>query len=710
MTKCKMLTSVLESPDRDKGEDCDGALWDTADNEGSQDDQSENEWEDVRHPKKQNKKEKEKGKGKGKSAAGGTREDQYKRGVTFPARPGAGLKVKYTVKTKNPLKSDASAFDQERGSSASTDGTYQFTQRDDDFSQQSLAAITEKLVEYSAAKDSEPNGNLWDIKPAAGDDPRGPKGTGNSKQTPTPPREATQKTNADEGYPPVPILPEAYGKMATKRYNGSKVSNWKILQQNGKATGPTGYCANCHVVFKAEEVKMMSEKTRFRAWHPGCVDAIIPPWKELPGWDEITVEAKIALQKHEERCKPSQEQLQQRQKAQQQQRRQQQRQQQAAAAADKADAVDAAMEEQDAADAAMEEQDKASAVGTAGTKQGSQREEAGPVVNIRDLEDVEVEEEMKPDEPGLDDPTNVKRIEWWGTCSWEEIIIIDPSTAAFVPQSISHAITEVKAKICRNIEEAARNNDMDKQDNLWKCLWAIDPILMAAPSTRAPKTQQDRVTWTQKISEKLSLIEQGQWGALWAAVESRNNDEGKGKVNDGRSGISKTVKRMEELIQAGETSKAAAAVWTIDQGKADRKKVVEKFKSTQQEDASARRIRRRLNEGTSNLQQATSNQTTTPYALDEGHRFSEEDKDKLVEFIIKGFRKFPKRSGAGPGGGRFEHWQCVGQNEDAAKDIAKTLLRLITGEMPKQALSAYLAARLVGIPKSNGGGSCSRVR
>ena len=77
--------------------------------------------------------------------------------------------------------------------------------------------------------------------------------------------------------------------------------------------------------------------------------------------------------------------------------------------------------------------------------------------------------------------------------------------------------------------------------------------------------------------------------------------------------------------------------------------------------------------------------------------------DVLADKVAKSFGRFPRRSGAGPGGGRYEHWECLSKDNTHAKTVARSLLRLVFGDLPPQVLRAFLSARLVGIPKSNGG-------
>ena len=74
---------------------------------------------------------------------------------------------------------------------------------------------------------------------------------------------------------------------------------------------------------------------------------------------------------------------------------------------------------------------------------------------------------------------------------------------------------------------------------------------------------------------------------------------------------------------------------------------------------------------------------------------------KLVERVATQFGRYPRRAGAGPGGSRYEHWDGLKHCEETSKVLAKTLLRLVTGEVPEQVQDAFLVARLNGIWKAD---------
>ena len=157
-----------------------------------------------------------------------------------------------------------------------------------------------------------------------------------------------------------------------------------------------------------------------------------------------------------------------------------------------------------------------------------------------------------------------------------------------------------------------------------------------------------------------------------------------GKVSHRAGDKERTVARVAGLLQAGEISRAAAAAWgganTVSAAK-----VEETFRASQPHN-------------------------TPPLPQDVPRpAWPSEFLDALADKVSKSFGRFPQRSGAGPGGGRYEHWECLSKDHVHAKTVARTLLRLVYGDAPSAVLCAFLSARLVGIPKSNGGVQIGRA-
>ena len=67
------------------------------------------------------------------------------------------------------------------------------------------------------------------------------------------------------------------------------------------------------------------------------------------------------------------------------------------------------------------------------------------------------------------------------------------------------------------------------------------------------------------------------------------------------------------------------------------------------------------------------------------------------------FNNSPRRSGAGPAGSRFEHWQSSGEDEVLSERMGILLAILAVDDLPIEVSSALLSAKLNGIRKSSGG-------
>ncbi len=86
-------------------------------------------------------------------------------------------------------------------------------------------------------------------------------------------------------------------------------------------------------------------------------------------------------------------------------------------------------------------------------------------------------------------------------------------TSPLVPRGVKHAVAAFKSKICSAIEECLKKGDIDGQIRAWKGLFAMDALLYN-------ESHQDRKakSRTALISEKLSLMEEGHWGTVWALM------------------------------------------------------------------------------------------------------------------------------------------------------------------------------------------------
>ena len=258
-------------------------------------------------------------------------------------------------------------------------------------------------------------------------------------------------------------------------------------------------------------------------------------------------------------------------------------------------------------------------------------------------------------------------LEWWDECPWDDILHCPAVTTAMVPRGIQHALAEYKARLCVLLGDARREENALKEERLWKVLLASDAFLFC------PGGDSEGATRSAQLSRRLADAEEGNWGSLWATA----CEEGGGRAR-GSNDKERTVARVSGLLQAGEVSRAAAAVWG-GASTVSATAVEETFRGSQPRHG-----------------------PPLPTGIQDAP-WTDELVGALADKVAKSFGRFPRRSGAGPGGGRYEHWECLAKDATHAKTVARTLVRLVYGDVPPSVLRAFLSARLVGIPKSNGG-------
>ena len=132
----------------------------------------------------------------------------------------------------------------------------------------------------------------------------------------------------------------------------------------------------------------------------------------------------------------------------------------------------------------------------------------------------------------------------WDDVKWMDILKLGVTTNMLIPPSTPHAVATALGKYAKIAVEGSEDDKL----RAWKILFAMDPILFSD----AVAQRDDQRSRAAKVSEKLSLMETGQWGAVWALVECRHRD---GETQD-----------SEAATLRNEISKAAAAAWGASGG------------------------------------------------------------------------------------------------------------------------------------------------
>ena len=87
---------------------------------------------------------------------------------------------------------------------------------------------------------------------------------------------------------------------------------------------------------------------------------------------------------------------------------------------------------------------------------------------------------------------HIRHMEWWDSMPWDSILTMNPATAAFASRNLRHAIANFKHKICLQIEAAAAEQNQPSQTKLWKLLWLYDAIIYTSTSRRDSKPTTER--------------------------------------------------------------------------------------------------------------------------------------------------------------------------------------------------------------------------
>ena len=201
---------------------------------------------------------------------------------------------------------------------------------------------------------------------------------------------------------------------------------------------------------------------------------------------------------------------------------------------------------------------------------GEEGEEKPPPLTLSEDEDEGGEEEGELVLPCLDDELSeeeeeeegvaaelgdeVPRLEWWKDITWHRILAITTRTTPFVPRKCESAQVDLKGRLARAIEEAKSSGDKERETCAWKALFTIDSLLFGEGSDKEGEANKGR---TAQVSGRIALIEQGHWGGVSSEIDTSPKTIVEVTKNEAKV----LAKRIDELMKAGELSRAAAAVW-----------------------------------------------------------------------------------------------------------------------------------------------------
>jgi hypothetical protein len=139
---------------------------------------------------------------------------------------------------------------------------------------------------------------------------------------------------------------------------------------------------------------------------------------------------------------------------------------------------------------------------------------------------------------------------WWGDCLWDDILPCPAVATAMVLTGAQHELAEYTARLCVLLGDAKVEGDERKEKYQWKVPLASDAFLFCLGG------DADGATRSAQLSRRLADAEEGNWGSLLVAA-CEEGDRTTRSSNDKE----RAVARVAGLFQAGEISRAAAAVW-----------------------------------------------------------------------------------------------------------------------------------------------------
>jgi hypothetical protein len=208
---------------------------------------------------------------------------------------------------------------------------------------------------------------------------------------------------------------------------------------------------------------------------------------------------------------------------------------------------------------------------------------------------------------------------FWDSITWEDILHLRAPTTPLVPRGVAQAVAQRRADVSREIRQAAEAARPQDEERAWKAFLALDVLLFSGIKGTEGHSRRAQV------ADRLLLMEGGHWAALWAGLDGAPPAAARADPEE------HAAARVRGLLEAGEVSRAASAVWG-DSGSATATAVVRKFKSTQ---PAARPADGPV-------------APASPEAADEL-------RTRVAAQIAKGYNRFGRRSSAGPAGARFEH-------------------------------------------------------
>ena len=295
------------------------------------------------------------------------------------------------------------------------------------------------------------------------------------------------------------------------------------------------------------------------------------------------------------------------------------------------------------------------------------------------------------DAEGIFDSQELNNLEWWDSIDIKAPLKQFVPTIARVPPQLCASFADARSEVliamsrlppsACNTVEALR---------LEKLLTYMDRLLLCRPE-RADKKRGLRKRKAQQsplasvLSARLRQFWRGEWQTLWSMASQTTATGQASKALTQEMQDERDAQRVGNLMEAGEVSRASSSVG----GAA----VIADGPET------AGALRTLFPQALAEFAVAGDDMEFDP-SQSEG---SGEWRSVVAKSIQECIRRFPRMSGAGPAGSRFEHWGTLKDREDGMEAAGDVLARLLLGEVSSGMMEAHLSSRLIALRKQNGG-------
>ena len=252
----------------------------------------------------------------------------------------------------------------------------------------------------------------------------------------------------------------------------------------------------------------------------------------------------------------------------------------------------------------------------------------------------------------------------------DSLLINGAHTLSELPGCLKLAIGDAREAAAREVIDALADED---ELGAWKLFLAFDRLIFGQLLDRSA---DGHTTVANRVSARLRLFWDGQWASL--AHDSLRTSAAGAPVN----AVGAEVRRVRRLVLQGEVGKATAAAWGA------------KPLRTPAETEAAFMAQRHA--GPQAQDSNIAQRGLAPEAL-------EQLRADVESHLRASWRSAPRGARAGPQGDRFEHWAALSCTELRGEACASVLGRLVTGQVPQEALELALAGKLLGLVKQDGG-------